>query len=353
MAARACACVCVCLWVGRVCGYVWVGGRRQCPRPRPTDLPSYARPTPVYHDPSTHFYIHPLRLMPPARPPCSGQPNPQVSLMQLFDKARVGHPRYEENATLMLGKRAPSTSRSSCFPSWSSGRGLSCNMSHPFERRWHMAAPSGPEAELGEMTPLEAGQELADFLITLKQIGRLSAKDVCVLCHYATIAGLTGPATEFSFLPHECLSEEIDNTPEMVDKLRASRANNEWPDAFVEHPVSRDAPPGADVWPLCLYVDGIPLHRRDGVLAFYAYNMISETRHLLFALRRSQPTSATSGVRASPGTGRRPGCSVPRPRTPTPRPSRSGARRTAITSASSSRPRTPWIWPTSNPLPAS
>ena len=200
-----------------------------------------------------------------------------------------------------------------------------------------MAAPSGPEAELGEMTPLEAGQELADFLITLKQIGRLSAKDVCVLCHYATIAGLTGPATEFSFrldaptghynrhlntvlklneamsgsytvsvpgqdkyelgrvsipmpcfLPHECLSEEIDNTPEMVDKLRASRANNEWPDAFVEHPVSRDAPPGADVWPLCLYVDGIPLHRRDGVLAFYAYNMISETRHLLFALRRSQ-----------------------------------------------------------------
>jgi hypothetical protein len=134
-------------------------------------------------------------------------------------------------------------------------------MSHSFERRWHIAAPSGSEAELGEMTPLEAGQELADFLISLKQTGRLSAKDVCVICHYATIAGLTGLATEFSFrldaptghynrhlntvlklneamsgsytvsvpgqdkyaldrvsipmpcfLPHECLSEEIDST---------------------------------------------------------------------------------------------------------------------------------------------
>ena len=42
------------------------------------------------------------------------------------------------------------------------------------------------------------------------------------------------------------------------------------------------------MWPICLYVDGIPLHRRDGVLAFFVYNMISEKRHLVTAFRRSQ-----------------------------------------------------------------
>ena len=42
-----------------------------------------------------------------------------------------------------------------------------------------------------------------------------------------------------------------------------------------------------------------------------------------------------------PGRGEGAGCSAPRPTMPTPRPSRSGAKTTAIISASSSRPRTP------------
>ena len=69
-------------------------------------------------------------------------------------------------------------------------------------------------------------------------------------------------------VPHECLAEEIARTPELVDKLRASRANNEWPDAFLTHEVVRAAPPDADVWPVCLYVDGVPVYKRDGAIGF-------------------------------------------------------------------------------------
>ena len=47
-----------------------------------------------------------------------------------------------------------------------------------------------------------AGQELANFLINLKQIGRLSAKDVCTIAYLAKLCGLQGPATAFAFRPN-------------------------------------------------------------------------------------------------------------------------------------------------------
>ena len=68
-------------------------------------------------------------------------------------------------------------------------------------------------------------------------------------------------------VPHECLFDEIAKTPEIVDRLRASRANNAWPDVVVQREVAQTALANTDVSPICLYEDGIPLHRRGGVIA--------------------------------------------------------------------------------------
>ena len=46
-----------------------------------------------------------------------------------------------------------------------------------------------------ELLPHEAGMELSDCLLHLRTIGKLSARDVCVLSHYASLAGAQGPVT--------------------------------------------------------------------------------------------------------------------------------------------------------------
>ncbi len=117
----------------------------------------------------------------------------------------------------------------------------------------------------------QASREFADMLIDLKTKGRLSARDVCVLSFYAKHAGLQGPACDFAFRPsaptghfqrhldsslggegllndaytlavpsydkyslsrvvldipalplHEALQAELDATPGLHDRLRAS-----------------------------------------------------------------------------------------------------------------------------------
>ena len=211
------------------------------------------------------------------------------------------------------------------------------NMGEQPHFSWEIGCDEEVDGDDDGPSSTEAGQELAICLIHLKLKGRLSAKDVCTIATYAKAAGLTGPATEFAFrlnapsghynrhlnrvlhidehmddaytlevpghdkymlertvhklptfVPHEALADEIASTPALVEALRALRENNELPDAFVQHPVVQNAPATADVWPLCLYVDGIPLTKRDGMLAFYVYNMISEKRHLCVTLRRSE-----------------------------------------------------------------
>ena len=196
----------------------------------------------------------------------------------------------------------------------------------------------GEEGEGEELSPEQANQELFDFLVHLKLTGRLSARDVCTLAHYSTVAGLGGPVATLSFrldapsghynrhfnsvlrfedlladayilhdvpahdkynlarttidlpvlCPHECLSQEVADNPELVDQLRSSRARGEWPQAFENHVVVQNAGPDEDVWPVALYCDGVPLTRQENMFAFYAYHMLSGKRHLVAVLRRSQ-----------------------------------------------------------------
>ena len=211
---------------------------------------------------------------------------------------------------------------------------------YAFERAylaWEDADAEDSSSSDGELTGEEASQELADVLTELKFQNRLSATGVCLISWYGKIAGLQGAATRFAFRPHapsghynrrfkavlkldeevagsydldvpghdkysidrrthvipampghESLSAELDGGPGLNTRLRRACSDKEWSDACFNHPVVRSAPVGAQVWPLALYLDGVPFTKRDGLTGWWAYNLVSERRNLLVALRKSQ-----------------------------------------------------------------
>eukprot|EP00959_Pyramimonas_sp_CCMP1952_P157094 3285076-Pyramimonas_sp.AAC.1 len=47
----------------------------------------------------------------------------------------------------------------------------------------------------------EAGQHFADFVVSLKQSGGISAKTACVLCYWASLGGCVGLAGRLGYRP--------------------------------------------------------------------------------------------------------------------------------------------------------
>ena len=187
----------------------------------------------------------------------------------------------------------------------------------------------------GAMSAEEAGIKFARELLNLKNLGKLSAKDVCVLSHYAKGAGISGPATKLAFHPtestghyqrhldavlrigiedqlyyikmpgydkhelsraivdipaippHELLTRELDSTPHAAYNLREQLQDKEWTTAYFNHPVVKGASPGVAVYPLAFYLDGFPFQKRDSAYCFTVCNLITNTRHLVLTLRKS------------------------------------------------------------------
>ena len=75
---------------------------------------------------------------------------------------------------------------------------------------------------------------------------------------------------------HASLSAELDGDPGLRTRLRRACSDREWSDAYFNHPVVRSAPVGAQVLPLALYLDGVPFTKRDGLIGWWAYNLVSE-----------------------------------------------------------------------------
>jgi hypothetical protein len=217
--------------------------------------------------------------------------------------------------------------------------------SHSWERAHTFAAPLAPDAGWqsdsdsdGVPSKIEAGAEFMSILLDLKASGKLSARDICVLAFYAKHAGLDSPATKLALgphsptghyqrhidrvlglntrlvedeyllpvpsfdkhalsrivvdcpalPPHESLEAEIRGCPSLRGDLATAVDAGDWHDLYIQHEVVRSAPPGAPVYPLALYVDAVPFQRRDSAVAFYVYNLVSNTRHLSVVVRRSQ-----------------------------------------------------------------
>ena len=153
--------------------------------------------------------------------------------------------------------------------------------------------------------------------------GKLSAKDVCTIGHYAKLAGVGGATAAFSFrlnapdghynrhfktvlkldeevsgaykldvpchdkflldrnvhkVPawpaHESLSDELRDTPGLTSRLRMLTADKEWTDAYFNRPMVRYNP-GRNVWPLALYLDGVPFTKRDTAIGWWVYNLVT------------------------------------------------------------------------------
>lgn len=190
-------------------------------------------------------------------------------------------------------------------------------------------------SENEEVSAEEAGERLADLLVRLRTGGVLSAKQACLIAHWAAGAGAAGPCRDFAVPPgqqsgqyarkmdrylrldadgpsfymidvpgqdksqasrvvhrleavpaHEALAEELAADPDVLPRLQASVARRDWPQSYTEHPVVREAPPGS-VLPLALYLDGVPFSKSDGFLAFWVYNLLTMQRHLVAVLRKS------------------------------------------------------------------
>jgi hypothetical protein len=189
----------------------------------------------------------------------------------------------------------------------------------------------------GSLTPLSASQELADLLANLKLKGKLSSRDVCIIAFLGKAAGLQGAATDFALrpssssghfhrhfkkvlkldavvegdytlpvpgqarfsierslhpipvlVPHETLAAELAASPALVGRLQNSIREQEWSDAYYSHEVVRSANPGEVVWPISVYIDGVPFAKRDGLLGLWVYGMVSQERHLILTLRKSE-----------------------------------------------------------------
>ena len=205
---------------------------------------------------------------------------------------------------------------------------------HEFERYGEHADAADSDDEPSQS---EASQELADFLVYLKLKGKLSARDICVIAYWGKLAGLVGAAAELAKSPdaqsgkyqahldkvlkindaivddeyilrvpgydkygltreiqpvpvlpcHEALQSELDSTPDLPVRLRSSVEGHEWTQSYTEHPLVREFGTHCDVYPCALYIDGVAFQKRDGLIGFYIYNLITEVRHLCTVLRKS------------------------------------------------------------------
>ena len=212
-------------------------------------------------------------------------------------------------------------------------------------RLWEQAGilPSQPpESESGEWSedsdtewykdicPEEAGATLVELLVNLHLEGKLSAKNLCVLCFYAEKAGVsaakdlsykpdtkavghfsrhvgrilgsdkinsyklkipshckndvTRSINEFDvMLPHEVILEEISDLPADFD-LNGKKAEV-W-QQFREHTAFSENVDDLPV-PLSMYLDGVPFTKNDSFLGIWISNLITGSRHILCLFRKS------------------------------------------------------------------
>ena len=181
-----------------------------------------------------------------------------------------------------------------------------------------------------------AGDAFVDFCLEQLYTGRISAKTLSILCWWADRAGAVGAVKKFAYppntratghfsrhvdkvsgfeaqadgdfykvevpiyakfdaarsklqlpmiLPHEALAADMEENSHVLDQLETAMADTEWADVYRSHPVVTSAT--RTVLPCSLYLDGVAVTNRDGVLGIWCYAMISEKRHLITVLRKS------------------------------------------------------------------
>ena len=183
--------------------------------------------------------------------------------------------------------------------------------------------------EAPEQLQAEASEALVEYLSQLQTKGKIHANDFCIIAHYAVAAGATGETLKKVSMPagkpsgsysrhltralrltfpvppydlvcpghkrHEsgrvevtipCLPLHELLTSEVAEFGSDDLTKAQFPVNFQTHPVV-ESHPGEEVWPLALYLDGVPVTKRDGLLVITLKNLASERKWLVAAVKRS------------------------------------------------------------------
>lgn len=205
-----------------------------------------------------------------------------------------------------------------------------------------MPGPSSVPAPAGSPAASEANSvsedAFADYLLDLRLRGKIASKDVCLLSWFAWKGGLSdsGAAARLAFRPgapsghyqrhldsatqmsskvedayiaqvpafdaahdgrfklhmpflplHESLQSELEADESIASKWADSVSSSEWSRAYHSNRLVVDNP-NEIVYPVAVYLDGVNFAERDGLLAVYGYNLLTQVRHMICSIRKSQ-----------------------------------------------------------------
>ena len=88
-----------------------------------------------------------------------------------------------------------------------------------------------------------------------------------------------------TFAPHELLASDVVASPSLRVQLDEAVADHQLPLAYYTHPVVQ-ASADARVWPISIFIDGVPYSHTDSVVGWWLVNMVSGQRYLFACLRK-------------------------------------------------------------------
>ena len=87
--------------------------------------------------------------------------------------------------------------------------------------------------------------------------------------------------------PYEAINLEAANDETLQDTWQQAVDENRLPPMYTDHVVVRNARAnGKTAFGCCLYVDGVPTTKRDGIVGFWVYTLLSRKRHLCAVIRK-------------------------------------------------------------------
>ena len=92
-------------------------------------------------------------------------------------------------------------------------------------------------------------------------------------------------------VPHEALGEELLQCGDAQAELEIATRTKDLPKRYFEHQAVTSAPAGTLVHPFCIYIDAMPFTRSDSILGITVYFLLTERRHLVFVIRKSEVCS--------------------------------------------------------------
>ena len=199
---------------------------------------------------------------------------------------------------------------------------------------WEQSDDEEPEDR--ELSKREMGEAFGNLLMSIKYQHRpLTSKDVCILAHFAHGAGAVGLCDKMRFRPdapsghfqrhldsvfkvkrkntfyqdvpmpvhagfggarvveqrplvpfHEEMSLQVAEDPSMATRLELMHTRNELPPSYYDSPVVLKH--GRRVQPFVLYLDGVVFAKRDSLLGFFVYCIVTRKRICIVVLRKSE-----------------------------------------------------------------